>query len=180
MQRRLPVNDVLQIVQQSRSANAAIGIVGAVMAAVSIWAAPGGAGILGAILAVLMLAIAVADLRYLIIPNELNAAAAAFAAVNAGLAAPGGAIIESVALATLRGIVTMLLFFAIRSVYRWLRGREGLGLGDIKLAFVAGAWLSWTMIPIAVEIAAMAALLVYVVWISALKRPYRLTSRLPF
>jgi len=35
-------------------------------------------------------------------------------------------------------------------------------LGDVKLAGVAGAWLDWLTIPIAVEIAAVAALAAYV------------------
>ena len=36
-------------------------------------------------------------------------------------------------------------FFALRYGYARLRGRQGLGLGDVKLAFVAGAWLDWLM-----------------------------------
>lgn len=165
--------------QRFYSANVAIGIVGVAAAIVSIWAAPGAAGILGAILAALMLAIAVTDLCHLIIPNELTFAGVVSAAVNAGLAA-SGSIIESVALAALRGLVTMLLFFAVRSIYLRLRGREGLGLGDVKLAFVAGAWLDWVMLPVAVEIAAMSALLVYVAWPAAVKHPVDSASRVPF
>ena len=37
-------------------------------------------------------------------------------------------------------ILGMVLLYAIRWGYYKLRGREGLGLGDIKLAGVAGAW----------------------------------------
>ena len=43
----------------------------------------------------------------------------------------------------LRGAVLALLFFGLRALYRRLRGREGIGLGDVKLAGVAGAWLDW-------------------------------------
>jgi len=32
---------------------------------------------------------------------------------------------------------------AIRVCYRWLRGRDGLGLGDAKLLALAGAWTGW-------------------------------------
>jgi leader peptidase (prepilin peptidase) / N-methyltransferase len=49
-------------------------------------------------------------------------------------------------------------FFAFRAGYRALRGVEGMGLGDVKLAAAAGMWLDWASLPIAVEIAALSAL----------------------
>ena len=139
-------------------------------ATASIWAAPGLPGFLGAGLALLMAAIAVIDARHFIIPNELNAAALALALINAAALAPG-ALAESLAEALLRGAATFLLFFALRVAYRRLRGREGMGLGDVKLAFVAGVWLGWTLIPLAIEIAAGVALLAYLTWRALAKRP---------
>ena len=47
--------------------------------------------------------------------------------------------------------------------YRWWRGRDGLGLGDIKLAAVAGAWLSFVTVFAAVELATLSALGAYFV-----------------
>ncbi|HEY1962978.1 MAG TPA: prepilin peptidase [Rhizomicrobium sp.] len=50
-------------------------------------------------------------------------------------------------------------FFALYSVallYRSVRRREGLGLGDAKLAAAAGAWLGWQALPFAVLIACAA------------------------
>jgi leader peptidase (prepilin peptidase)/N-methyltransferase len=38
-------------------------------------------------------------------------------------------------------------FAAIAILYRRVRGREGLGLGDAKLFAAAGAWVSWTGLP---------------------------------
>ena len=43
------------------------------------------------------------------------------------------------------------MFLTVRMVYAQVRGRQGLGLGDVKLALVAGAWLDWMMIPIAID-----------------------------
>ena len=162
-----------------RSADLIVGLTGLVAAAASIWAVSGANGFLGAGLAMLMLAIAVVDYRYFIIPNELTAAALALAVINAILAqAPS--MLESVAAAALRGAITMLFFLALRWLYGWLRQREGLGLGDVKLAFVAGAWLDWLMIPVAIEIAALAALMAYGAWQLFGRRPVNATSRLPF
>ncbi|MGH6665080.1 MAG: hypothetical protein ACREB2_09290, partial [Pseudolabrys sp.] len=61
--------------KQIRRADVIVGIIGLGAAAASIWAVPGTGGFLGAGLALLMLAIAAIDYRYLIIPNELTAAA---------------------------------------------------------------------------------------------------------
>jgi leader peptidase (prepilin peptidase) / N-methyltransferase len=165
--------------KQIRLADVAVGLIGLVAAAASIWAVSGTSGFLGAGLALLMLAIAVVDYRYLIIPNELSAAALALAAVNAATA-ESLSFVESVAAAALRGAITMLFFLALRWLYGWLRQREGLGLGDVKLAFVAGAWLDWLMIPVAIEIAALAALVAYGVWRAIGRHPIDSTSRLQF
>jgi leader peptidase (prepilin peptidase)/N-methyltransferase len=56
------------------------------------------------------------------------------------------------------------VLFAISICYRRLRGREGLGLGDAKLAAAAGAWLGWQALPSVVLIACAAAF----VWIGVM------------
>ena len=61
-----------------------------------------------------------------------------------------------------------------------MRGREGLGLGDVKLAGVAGAWLDWATVPLAAEVAALAALGCYVVGRISTGRPISATNRMPF
>jgi leader peptidase (prepilin peptidase)/N-methyltransferase len=155
---------------------ATIGLIGLVAVAASIWAVSGTGGFLGAALALLMLAIAVIDYRYLIIPNELTAAALALALINASFA--DASMVVGVATAILRGTITMLFFLSLRWVYGWLRQREGLGLGDVKLAFVAGAWLDWVMIPVAIEIAALGALVAYAVFRTMGRQKF--STRLPF
>jgi leader peptidase (prepilin peptidase)/N-methyltransferase len=147
--------------------------------AASIALVPGTPGLLGAGLALIALALAVIDTRAFIIPNELTAAGFALALVNAAILSPS-AMGEAVALALLRGAVLALLFLALRVLYRRLRGREGLGLGDVKLAGVMGAWLGVVTIPIAVEIAALAALAVYGIRHFAAGRPLNAAAKFPF
>jgi leader peptidase (prepilin peptidase)/N-methyltransferase len=80
----------------------------------------------------------------------------------------------------MRGGVLFLAFFSLGKLHSYFRGRQGLGLGDVKLAGVAGAWLDWLAMPIAVEIAALAALSVYVLRQLILGKPLSATNRIPF
>jgi leader peptidase (prepilin peptidase)/N-methyltransferase len=134
-----------------------VGAVGAGAVLASLAAAPGWSGIAGAVLAGLMLAIAVIDHRRMIIPDELNGLAFVAGLATAGLgteAAPILAILQ----ALIRASLMFVLFLAFRAGYRAVRGRAGMGLGDVKLAAVAGVWLDWADSPIVVNIAALSAL----------------------
>jgi leader peptidase (prepilin peptidase)/N-methyltransferase len=167
------------LVARSRATELGLGAIGIVAVAASLFAAPDLRGAMGAGLALLMLAIAIVDARHCIIPDELNAAAFALAISSAAIvysdAAPAG-----IAAAFLRGAVLALTFLSLRFGYRRLRGREGIGLGDVKLAAVAGAWLDWPMMPVAVELAAVAALTAYTARQLLLGRRFSATNRLPF
>jgi leader peptidase (prepilin peptidase)/N-methyltransferase len=145
---------------------------------VSLIAAPGLPGFFGAALALIAIAIAVIDARWFIIPNELSAAAFALALLYAGATEPQR--LQAVFFATLRGAVLAILFLALREGYRRLRGRDGIGLGDVKLAGVAGAWLSWLAMPIAIEIAALAAIAVFAVRHYVAGRPLDTALKFPF
>ena len=164
---------------RARIARAAFAIVAVAAALASVVAAPDPRGLLGAGLALLMGAIALYDARYFIIPNALNAAALALALAHAVALDPGMAA-EQIAMALLRGAVAGAAFLAIKLGYRRLRGREGIGMGDVKLAAVAGAWLDWFAILAAVEIAVLAALGAHLLRHVMRKRPLRAASALPF
>lgn len=136
-------------------------------------------GIIGGGLGVLMISMAVVDARRFIIPDELTAAALALGFLHATIQS-SDMVVEALTSAVLRGVVLALAFLSLRVLYRYIRGREGIGLGDVKLASVAGVWLDWPTIPVAIEIAALAALAIYVVRLSYKGRRVRSTARLPF
>jgi leader peptidase (prepilin peptidase)/N-methyltransferase len=163
----------------SRSAVAGILAIAVGAMGFSLWAAPGLPGYLGAALALMVLAIAVIDARLFIIPNELTALGFALALVNAAVGAPDE-MAAAVLPAVLRGAILAALFLGLRMLYRRIRGRDGLGLGDVKLAGVLGAWLSLLTIPIAIEIAALAALAVYGIRYYASGRAFDPALRFPF
>jgi leader peptidase (prepilin peptidase) / N-methyltransferase len=150
--------------------------VGAVLTSIAV--APGWSGAAGAVLAGLMLAIAVIDHRRMIIPDGLNALAFVAGLIAAGVGAevgPASAIVQ----ALVRASVMFALFFGFRAGFRALRGLEGMGLGDVKLAAVAGVWLDWASLPIVVEIAALSALAV-ALYARFRRDGFDLKARMPF
>jgi leader peptidase (prepilin peptidase)/N-methyltransferase len=156
----------------------AIFVAAAALAAVaSVWAAPGARGMLGAALAVIATAIAAVDLRRYVIPDEFVAAGLLLALLQAAL---DDEALAAVALAAARGGLLAGLFFLLRATYARVRGREGIGLGDVKLAAMAGAWLEAPAIPFAIAVAALAALAVICMRQWLLGRPLRAVSRVPF
>jgi leader peptidase (prepilin peptidase) / N-methyltransferase len=145
----------------------------------SLVAAPGPNGLLGAFLAALMLAIAIIDANRYIIPNELTAAALALGLLRAGAVGPEAGL-TGVIWATLRAVAICLPLLALMEGYRRWRGRDGLGLGDVKLAAVAGAWLGLVTIFAVIELAALSALGAYAVNAYWRRRPLKATAFLPF
>jgi leader peptidase (prepilin peptidase) / N-methyltransferase len=147
--------------------------------AVSLGVAPNLRGAFGATLALLMLAIAVSDLRDFIVPNVLTGPAFLIGLIAAALFgdAPWA---QAVLIAVLRAVAAALPFLVLMLAYEWWRGRPGLGLGDVKLAAVAGVWLDWFTIVGAIELAALTALGAYIVWRYVLHRPVAATTPLPF
>src|SRR5215475_13456208 len=155
-------------------------LVGVASIAASLIVQPSALGVVGGGLAILMVAIAVIDARRFIIPNELTAAALALGFLNVVMQ-DSGLVLESLGAAALRGAVMAIAFLSLRILYRRIRGHDGIGLGDVKLAGVAGVWLEWWVLPVAIEIAALAAIAVYAVRFLYRRRPSaRLKMKLPF
>jgi leader peptidase (prepilin peptidase)/N-methyltransferase len=175
-----PLSRVIARVTTRATLSGAVFIaIAAVSVYVSVICAPGAVGFFGAGLALVVLAIAVIDWRHFIIPNWLNVAGGFLGLMHATVLEPE-AVLHGVAIVIVRGTLLALIFLAIRIAYARLRGRQGLGLGDVKLAFVAGAWLDWTMIPVAIQLAAFAALSAYIVRQLVFGRSISATNRLPF
>jgi leader peptidase (prepilin peptidase)/N-methyltransferase len=145
----------------------------------SLLAAPGLEGLFGAFLGGLMLAIAIVDADRYIIPNELTGAAVALALLRAGAIGPG-ADWRALLSAALRATAVTVPLLALMIFYRRWRGRDGLGLGDVKLAAVAGAWLGFVTIFAVIELAALSALGAYGMSAYLRKRPLRPSAFLPF
>lgn len=145
----------------------------------SLVTAPAAEGLYGAFLAALMLAIAANDARHYLIPNELTAAAFALALLRAAAFVPDvGA--EALLWPVARAVAVALPLLLLMLAYRYWRGRDGLGLGDVKLAAVCGAWLDLVTVAAVIELAALLAIGAYVANAAVQKKSLRGTAFLPF
>jgi leader peptidase (prepilin peptidase)/N-methyltransferase len=154
-------------------------LIGTLAVGLSFAASPDWRGVFGSALALLMLAIAVSDIRHFIVPDVLSASAFILGLIFAGLF-DDAPLAEAILTCLLRAAAAVLPLLALMLLYEWWRGRPGLGLGDVKLAAVAGVWLDWFTIVAAIEVAALAALAAYGVWRYVLRRPIMATTPLPF
>jgi leader peptidase (prepilin peptidase)/N-methyltransferase len=101
-----------------------------------------------------LLALAVIDFKYYILPDFLT-----LPLILTGLLAvrafnPANLIDHAIGAAV--GFTFIML---MRFVYGRLRGREGIGIGDAKMLAAAGAWVSWAGLPSTVLIAALSGLI---------------------
>lgn len=113
-------------------------------------------GIAGMLLAVLLATcgvIVVVDARERIIPDACNVVVAALGLVFASR----DGTVEALA-AAVQGSSACLVLWAFRALYRRLRGRQGLGLGDVKFLGAAGTWVGLGGLPPLILIACAVAL----------------------
>ena len=130
-------------------------IAGAVWLAVGLAGDPGWAlpALAGCYLLVLLASVCAIDGRYGIIPDSMVLALAVGGALQAYLSAPEDF--------WWRGIEALLVFAAaslFRAGYRWLRGYDGLGFGDVKFVAAGSLWIGAEGIPGLLLIAVVSAL----------------------
>ncbi len=156
---------------------------GALLGAAAGWAAPDPArALLLAFWMWALLALAVADLRWFRLPLPLIALAAALglaltlAGDGTGWPTPAERLLFALTGAAAGGGA----FWAIRAVYGWRSGRQGMGLGDVWLAAALGLALGIPRLPLTVLLAATTALLLALLRARRRGRSLRRLGRLPF
>jgi leader peptidase (prepilin peptidase)/N-methyltransferase len=96
-----------------------------------------------------LLSLALIDWRHLLLPDSLT-----LPLIPIGLLVAWSLGPEQLLSHVIGAAAGFLLLWAIALLYRRMRGREGLGLGDAKLLAAAGAWLGWEGLPSVILIAA--------------------------
>src|SRR5215472_5904304 len=118
-------------------------------------AADGGEGTwLDCVLGWWLLALGWIDLRRWLLPDVLTLPLVVAELLAAAIIDP-----EQLTDRSLGAALGYLGFRLIASVYRALRGREGLGQGDAKLLAASGAWVGASALPQVILVAAVSALL---------------------
>jgi leader peptidase (prepilin peptidase)/N-methyltransferase len=112
----------------------------------------------GFYLVTVLAAICAIDARYGIIPDSLVAILAAGGLLQTCLAGESGLperVLEAVAV-----LAAAALF---RASYRWIRGFDGLGFGDVKFVAAATLWIGIYAVPVLLLIAVLSALISLVI-----------------
>lgn len=128
----------------------------------------------GCLLGWWLIALGAIDARDMILPDVLTLPLIVAGLAVTGLIAPDR-LPHHVAGALAGFAVIILVGFA----YRRLRGRDGIGLGDAKLAAAAGAWVAWTGLPGVILIAAGSGIAVTLL-AALISGDRALTAKLPF
>ena len=118
--------------------------------------------VVSTLLAGLAIWIALVDLEDLIIPDLANAGIAILGLALIVIETPAGALTEEIPDALMRAIAAGGLLFLLRLAFQRFAGKEGLGLGDVKLMAAGAPLLSWASLPYALILAATAAIMLIV------------------
>jgi leader peptidase (prepilin peptidase) / N-methyltransferase len=150
---------------------------GVAIALISFAFLPRTTAIFSTVLGMLMIAGAEVDARTFLLPDTVTLGALVSGVGVATYLARQGPWAGFVA-ALLQAICVAVVLLLLRAGYRWLRGQEGLGLGDVKLGAAIGAWLPPELTPICFAVAALAALTFVIV--TGRRRTAEWNMRLPF
>ena len=146
----------------------------ALIGGILLWLLPLPAAALFMVAGWILLALAVLDARHFWLPDALTLPLAAIGLTLGDWVLPAPLMDRVIGAALGYGGL-----FLIAIGYRWLRGHDGLGLGDAKLLGAIGAWLGWALLPLVLLLASLGGL----VWALALKplgRPVGSATRFPF
>jgi leader peptidase (prepilin peptidase) / N-methyltransferase len=121
-----------------------------------------------------LLTIAAIDYRCMILPDELT-----LPLIPAGLGVSYLLDPDRIAGHAIGTVVGFVAFSIIGWLYRQIRGRDGLGMGDAKLLAASGAWVSTSGLPSVVFLSATTGLLVVIAAMLAGRR-FSSNDKVPF
>ena len=130
------------------------------------------------ILSVFFIIIFFIDLKHYIIPNELTFPLMVIGFLKSFDPNLNKAIFPNYINSLIGGLIGYLIIWFIIFVYKKIRNKEGMGLGDAKLLAVVGFWFGWLSIPFTIFISSLVALIFVVP--SVLNKSRNMASQIPF
>ncbi len=99
------------------------------------------------------------DLEHFIIPNELTFPLMFLGAIKSFYPDLDTELFPNLVNSLIGGVVGYFIIWIIIFLYKKIRNKEGMGLGDAKLLSAMGFWFGWASIPIIVFFSSIIALL---------------------
>jgi leader peptidase (prepilin peptidase)/N-methyltransferase len=131
-------------------------------------------------LALLMALIMLSDLRHFIIPDVLSLPAIPLGVIANIVVFHGEDWFAGLNESLLGAVLAAGTFYLLRALWFRMRGIEGLGLGDVKLAAVAGAWLGPSLLAPACLASALSGLMAALIMALLPGRRVELGDEIPF
>ena len=118
------------------------------------------------------------DLKHFIIPNELTFPLMAIGFFKSFDPNLNLYIFPNILNSVAGGIAGYLIIWIIIFIYKKLRNKEGMGLGDAKLLSAIGFWFGWMSIPFVLFFSSFIALVLAIP--SLINKSKNLSSQIPF
>ena len=118
------------------------------------------------------------DLKHYIIPNELTFPLMAVGFLKSFLPNLNQTIFPNYINSLIGGIIGYGIIWLIILLYKKIRNKDGMGLGDAKLLAVIGFWFGWISIPFVIFLSSAIALIIVIP--DLLKKSKKLSSQIPF
>ena len=131
-----------------------------------------------AILSIFFIIIFFIDLKHYIIPNVLTFPLMIIGFVKSFDPNLNTNIFPNYLNSLIGGFIGYIIIWSIIYLYKKIRNKEGMGLGDAKLLAAIGFWFGWMSIPFVIFTSSVVAL-VFVVP-SLIKKSVKMSSQIPF
>ena len=130
------------------------------------------------ILSIFFVIIFFIDLKHFIIPNELTFPLMAIGLFKSFDPNLNQYLFPNFLNSVIGGVAGYLIIWMIIFIYKRLRNKEGMGLGDAKLLSAIGFWFGWISIPFILFFSSFIALILAIP--SLMNKSKNLSSQIPF
>ena len=136
------------------------------------------AALLLLILSIFFIIIFFIDLKHFIIPNVLTFPLMIIGFIKSFDPNLNQTIFPNYINSLIGGLFGYSIIWLIIFIYKKIRNKEGMGLGDAKLLAVVGFWFGWVSIPFVIFISSAVALILVIP--SILNKSRKMSSEIPF